>query len=65
MSVHEIEGRYQYRKITRIPRVDVQCKEDEDRSVDINMMRKLMRTYPDKAVEEAAHLRFVLTKERA
>jgi histone H3/H4 len=62
MSVHKLE--LTRRPVKRIPREAVEMRVDEVRSVEINMMRTLMRRYPEKAKEVAADLfeRFVLQK---
>jgi hypothetical protein len=54
------------KKITRIPREDLERVQDEERSIEINMMRALMRRYPEKAKEAASEMfRFVLTNRPA
>lgn len=62
MSVHELTKK----QIVRIPRQEIERQSDEDRSVEISMMRTLMLRYPDKAREMAAqYLKITLTKTAA
>jgi hypothetical protein len=54
------------RKIVRIKRDVIERSVDEVRSVEIQMMRALMRRYPDKAKEVAFELfKLSLTKRDA
>lgn len=51
--------------IRRIPREDIDRSKDEERSVEINHMRLLMRRYPDKAKEVAVEMFRIRFSEKA
>jgi hypothetical protein len=61
MSVHDIDNS----RIKRIPREDIERSKDEDRSIEINQMRLLMRRYPDKAKEVAVEMFRIRFTEKA